>query len=251
MSAKSPSRVFGPASRFPNFGSGQNLSRAAEHLQRRALQHLTWTVFSHSIILDPCISHHSRQVLVHVNMYCMRWWIPLFLLPFPKTSPLFLVLFLVSFALHSQPCMYCALILTGLFTTSSNWYGPASSIVAVNSANSSVAMTNTSLPRSSYGWFDFGYSGGNGFFSPIARPSSASNSALDAAETHDFYRLSIPWSESQVQIPKRFFVGVGKHGGMGVWVDLGSGISSVSSTTEALQTPSSPCTVSSTKHVEL
>ncbi len=37
-----------------------------------------------------------------VKMYCLRWWIPLFLLPFPKTSPLFLVLFLFSFALHSH-----------------------------------------------------------------------------------------------------------------------------------------------------
>lgn len=189
-------------------------------------------------------------------MYCMRWWIPLFLLPFPKTSPLFLVLFLFSFALHSQPCMYCALILTGLLTTSSNWYGPASSITTLDSANSSVSTANASLPRSSYGWLDFGYSGGNGFFSPISRPSSCSTSTQNAntsgLEAHNLYHFSIPWSKSEVQIPKRFFVGVGKHRGLGVWVDLGSGISAVSPTTEeASQTSSSTSAEAANKHVEL
>ncbi|CDR99278.1 uncharacterized protein SPSC_05865 [Sporisorium scitamineum] len=187
-------------------------------------------------------------------MYCLRWWIPLFLLPFPKTSPLFLVLFLFSFTLHSQPCMYCALILTGLFSTSSNWYGPASSVVSLDSTNAttSTSSSNTSVSRSSYGWFDFGYSGGNGFFSPLSRPQSGSNSTQDAsASTADFYRLSIPWSGTQVQIPKRFFVGVGKHHGLGVWVDLGSGINDASTTSASSQTTAIPSTPVANKHVEL
>ncbi|KAF6767016.1 Bladder cancer-related BC10-like protein [Kalmanozyma brasiliensis GHG001] len=162
-------------------------------------------------------------------MYCLRWWIPLFLLPFPKTSPLFLVLFLFSFALHSQPCMYCALILMGLFGTSSNWYTSDASAIVSLSANSSasVSPSNTTSARSSYGWLDLGFSGGNGFFSPLTRPiigSSADVDSLASSQQSDFYRLSIPWSESRVEIPKRFFVGLGKHQGFGVWVDLGSGL---------------------------
>lgn len=187
-------------------------------------------------------------------MYCMRWWIPLFLLPFPKTSPLFLVLFLFSFTLHSQPCMYCALILLGLFTTSPNWYSPVTSVVPLDSTNStaSIGSSNTSAPRSSYGWLDLGYSGGNGFFSPLSRPQTGSNLTQDASpSTADFYRLSIPWSESQVQIPKRFYVGVGKHRGLGVWVDLGSDIKGVTSSSATSETPTSPSTIAASKHVEL
>ncbi|SJX62226.1 uncharacterized protein SRS1_13073 [Sporisorium reilianum f. sp. reilianum] len=187
-------------------------------------------------------------------MYCLRWWIPLFLLPFPKTSPLFLILFLFSFTLHSQPCMYCALILTGLFTTSSNWYGPASSAVTLDSTNATASTwsTNNTAPRSSYGWLDLGYSGGNGFFSPLSRPYAGSNSTRFAtATTTDFYRLAIPWSESQVQIPKRFFVGVGKHRGLGVWVDLGSGIGDAATSSATAQSSTKPSTPAAPKHVEL
>lgn len=191
-------------------------------------------------------------------MYCLRWWIPLFLLPFPKTSPLFLVLFLFSFALHSQPCMYCALILTGLFSTSSNWYSPDASAISAMSANSaaSASPSNTSGPRPSYGWLEFGLSGGNGFFSPLSRPSIDAPSDADpqqAGVQTDFYRLSIPWSESQVNIPKRFFVGLGKHQGLGVWVDLGSGFGSASSSAaSALPHPlSSSSQETSSKHAEL
>lgn len=163
-------------------------------------------------------------------MYCLRWWIPLFLLPFPKTSPFFLVLFLFSFALHSQPCMYCALIITGLFTTSSSWYGHSSTIIKLDANNSSAsAPAPNSGPRLSYGWFDLGLSGGNGFFNPISRPAPSSpvdvGSEPGFAESEaKFYRFSIPWSEAQVQIPKRFYLGLGRHQGFGTWVDLGSGL---------------------------
>ncbi|SPO26238.1 uncharacterized protein UTRI_02514 [Ustilago trichophora] len=194
-------------------------------------------------------------------MYCLRWWIPLFLLPFPKTSPLFLVLFLFSFALHSQPCMYCALILTGLFTTSSNWYGPSSTIVPHSVANptTSTTSTNTSETRPSYGWLDLGFSGGNGFFSPLVRASTSSSIPSDAYMNNSvstdaaFYRLSIPWSESQVQIPKRFYVGLGKHQGLGMWIDLGSGLSDSSAPlTAKANIPVDPSLSSSAqdRHVE-
>lgn len=182
-------------------------------------------------------------------MYCLRWWIPLFLLPFPKTSPLFLVLFLFSFALHSQPCMYCALILTGLFSTSSNWYGTSSTIdfLALGNSSASTPASNATSPRSSYGWLDFGFYGGNGFFSPLSRSSEQSNTK----SAKDFYRLSIPWSESQVEIPKRFFVGVGKHQGLGVWVDLGSGKTDASPSSSPSEKSSSPSLPVAQEHVEL
>ncbi|TKY86414.1 hypothetical protein EX895_004563 [Sporisorium graminicola] len=187
-------------------------------------------------------------------MYCLRWWIPLFLLPFPKTSPLFLVLFLFSFTLHSQPCMYCALILTGLFTTSSNWYSPASSVMRLDSINSTstAISSNNSAPRSSYGWLDLGYSGGNGFFNSLSRLGDGLKPTQDAdASTRDFYQLSIPWSESQVQIPKRFFVGVGKHRGLGVWVDLGSGINDAPTSSERSRTATDASRPVANLHVEL
>lgn len=191
-------------------------------------------------------------------MYCLRWWIPLFLLPFPKTSPLFLILFLVSFAMHTQPCMYCALILTGLFSTSSNWYGPSSTIVPLSGANTtaSTAPSNSSQPRPSYGWIDLGLSGGNGFFIPLLRPSSGSAEQETSESSSAFYRLSLPWSEASVEIPKRFYFGLGKHHGLGMWIDLGSGTgdsSSTSPTTQssAVNSVSSASHLSANKHSEL
>ncbi|GAC71292.1 hypothetical protein PANT_2d00040 [Moesziomyces antarcticus T-34] len=190
----------------------------------------------------------SLSVWTH-TMYCLRWWIPLFLLPFPHTSPLFLVLFLVSFALHSQPCIYCALILTGLFTTSSNWYGPASTIVpAIDAAN------DTAQPRASYGWIDLGLSGGNGFFNPMARPRSASAPTQpadeDKVEGDDFFRLTIPWSDVEWNVPKRFHVGPSKHQGLGFWIDLGSKLDSPPE--PAMQAASTPSLAdTSSQHEEL
>ncbi|PWN49764.1 hypothetical protein IE53DRAFT_387996 [Violaceomyces palustris] len=55
-------------------------------------------------------------------MYCLRWWIPLFLLPFPSTTPFLLTLFLLSYSLHTKPCVYCSFILVGLFASSTYWY---------------------------------------------------------------------------------------------------------------------------------
>ncbi|KAJ1024624.1 hypothetical protein NDA13_004552 [Ustilago tritici] len=191
-------------------------------------------------------------------MYCLRWWIPLFLLPFPKTSPLFLILFLVSFAMHSQPCMYCALILTGLFSTSSDWYGPSSTIVPLSGINStaSTAASNSSQPRPSYGWLDFGLSGGNGFFSPLHRPCSGPAGNIATELSSSLYRLSLPWSKRHVTIPKRFYFGLGKHQGLGMWIDLGSDMGNSSPNSQATQklaaeSVSLPPQMAAHKHIEL
>lgn len=70
-------------------------------------------------------------------MYCLRWWLPIFLLPFPAAPPLFLLLFIISYALQTRPwyvctwhspadldSIYCGVIIAGLFTTSCYWYLP-------------------------------------------------------------------------------------------------------------------------------
>ncbi|RUP45451.1 hypothetical protein BC936DRAFT_148172 [Jimgerdemannia flammicorona] len=54
-------------------------------------------------------------------MYCMRWFIPLLLLPFPNAPPIFTLLFLVSFFLHQRPCVYCTILLVALFTSTCYW----------------------------------------------------------------------------------------------------------------------------------
>ncbi|GAC92952.1 ubiquitin fusion degradation protein [Pseudozyma hubeiensis SY62] len=155
--------------------------------------------------------------------------------------------------------MYCALILTGLLATSSNWYGQSSNMdplmLANTSTPASTSPSDTSTTRSSYGWLELGLSGGRGFFSPLSRPSTDADTADSAAHTNtaktepDFYRLSIPWSESQVQIPKRFFVGVGKHRGLGVWIDLGSSKEDFQPSPTAAQASSSPSSSATNMHV--
>ncbi|KAE8268902.1 hypothetical protein A4X09_0g3447 [Tilletia walkeri] len=55
-------------------------------------------------------------------MYCLRWWIPLFLLPFPLAPPSFLILFIIAYVFHTRPCAYCAVIIVGLFISSCYWY---------------------------------------------------------------------------------------------------------------------------------
>lgn len=150
-------------------------------------------------------------------MYCLRWWIPLFLCPFPKTSPFFLVLFLLSFAIHSKPCMYCALIITGLITTSGNWYSSSSDVSHQGETLSSNASETT---RVSHSWLDFGTSGGSGFWRPIARPDDV---AVSTSSEVAHFRIPLLWTRNSMIIPKRFFLGLGSHGGLGVWVDLSSG----------------------------
>ncbi|KAI9494963.1 hypothetical protein BDB00DRAFT_816461 [Zychaea mexicana] len=54
-------------------------------------------------------------------MYCMRYFVPLLLLPFPDAPPIFVILFLVSFFLHQKPCIYCTLLLIALFSSTCYW----------------------------------------------------------------------------------------------------------------------------------
>ncbi|KAI9281763.1 hypothetical protein BC943DRAFT_329532 [Umbelopsis sp. AD052] len=54
-------------------------------------------------------------------MYCMRYFVPLLLLPFPDSPPIFVLLFLISFFLHQKPCIYCTLLLFALFSSTCFW----------------------------------------------------------------------------------------------------------------------------------
>ncbi|KAI9279769.1 hypothetical protein BY458DRAFT_501635 [Sporodiniella umbellata] len=54
-------------------------------------------------------------------MYCMRYFAPLFLLPFPDAPPFFVVLSLISFFLHQKPCIYCVFLLLALFSSTCYW----------------------------------------------------------------------------------------------------------------------------------
>lgn len=63
------------------------------------------------------------------TMYCMRWWIPIFLLPFPAAPPAFVLLFLLCYTLYTRPCVYCGAIVLGLVLSSCYFttpYEPAS-----------------------------------------------------------------------------------------------------------------------------
>ncbi|CAO3638534.1 unnamed protein product [Cunninghamella blakesleeana] len=46
-------------------------------------------------------------------MYCMRYFVPLLLLPFPDAPPIFVILFLISFFLHQKPCFILFNLLLG------------------------------------------------------------------------------------------------------------------------------------------
>ncbi|KAN0100984.1 hypothetical protein V8E55_000968 [Tylopilus felleus] len=54
-------------------------------------------------------------------MWCTRWFLPLLLLPLPTAPPYFLVLFLLTLALHARPCFYCIILLAALFLSSCYW----------------------------------------------------------------------------------------------------------------------------------
>jgi hypothetical protein len=184
-------------------------------------------------------------------MYCLRWWIPLFLFPFPKTSPFFLVLFLVSFTIHSKPCTYCALILTGLFATSGSWYTTGSTAEAlVEASNGGLSVAEAALvdQHLSYGWLNFGGSNSTRFFAPLLRRSSAL-----AAHTHPdpAWVLSLPGTRTTLRLPKRVYIGLGKHHGLGFYLDLAA---TTDPALESLPLPSPPQpnpTSASVKHTEL
>ncbi|CEH14234.1 BLADDER CANCER 10 KD PROTEIN HOMOLOG [Ceraceosorus bombacis] len=58
-------------------------------------------------------------------MHCLRWWLPLLLLPLPAAGPFTIVLFVVAYAITTKPCFYCALLLTVLLASTCSWYMPA------------------------------------------------------------------------------------------------------------------------------
>ncbi|KAI8053930.1 hypothetical protein BDF22DRAFT_682133 [Syncephalis plumigaleata] len=54
-------------------------------------------------------------------MYCMRWFIPLLLLPQPTAPPYFVFCYLISYFLHKKPCAYCSALLLALLGSTCYW----------------------------------------------------------------------------------------------------------------------------------
>jgi len=60
-------------------------------------------------------------VRTHPTMWCTRWFLPLLILPLPKSPPFVLLLYLLSTAMHAQACFNCIVVLTALFLSSCYW----------------------------------------------------------------------------------------------------------------------------------
>ncbi|EIM23197.1 hypothetical protein WALSEDRAFT_67500 [Wallemia mellicola CBS 633.66] len=54
-------------------------------------------------------------------MFCLRWWLLMFLLPFPTASPIILSLFMLSYVIYQKPCPYCFVLLLCLFASTCHW----------------------------------------------------------------------------------------------------------------------------------
>lgn len=83
-----------------------------------------------------CISDLNNSIS-HTLARCTRWFLPLLLLPLPTAPPYFLVLFLLTLALHARPwsvpshylavrcsrvpSFYCIILLAALFLSSCYW----------------------------------------------------------------------------------------------------------------------------------
>ncbi|CDZ96468.1 Uncharacterized conserved protein BC10 (implicated in bladder cancer in humans) [Phaffia rhodozyma] len=68
-------------------------------------------------------------------VFCVKHFLPLILLPYPSAAPLFTVVYLVSFFLSVQPCVYCTILVSVLFT----------STCYTHSSNAAVTITSTGL----------------------------------------------------------------------------------------------------------
>ncbi|EPQ29424.1 uncharacterized protein PFL1_03179 [Pseudozyma flocculosa PF-1] len=150
-------------------------------------------------------------------MYCLRWWIPLFLVPFPKVSPFFLILFLLSFTLHSRPCVYCALILFGLFATSVNWYpelglGP-SPVTMTTSTQEAISPKPEAAP----------FYPGSILASIDAAPTGSAVPTQTGIVPPAVEQVLLLWlglDVERVVVPEKVFVGLGRAGGLGFWINL-------------------------------
>ncbi|KDN52896.1 hypothetical protein K437DRAFT_292788 [Tilletiaria anomala UBC 951] len=74
-------------------------------------------------------------------MYCLRWWVPIFLLPFPSAPPVVLVFFLTAYGYQTRPCIYCAAILVGLFFSTCYWDTAAAGLTSSDASAAGAAAT--------------------------------------------------------------------------------------------------------------
>ncbi|TPX67676.1 hypothetical protein SpCBS45565_g03658 [Spizellomyces sp. 'palustris'] len=57
-------------------------------------------------------------------MWCMQYFLFLFLIPFPRASNFFILSFLLCMFVTHKPCLYCSLVILGLLASSCNYYSP-------------------------------------------------------------------------------------------------------------------------------
>ncbi|KAI8587584.1 hypothetical protein BDZ88DRAFT_236698 [Geranomyces variabilis] len=55
-------------------------------------------------------------------MFCMQYFIFLFLIPFPQASNFFLLSFLLCLFISHKPCLYCSSVIVGLLISSCQYY---------------------------------------------------------------------------------------------------------------------------------
>jgi len=112
-------------------------------------------------------------------MHCLRWWLPLFLLPLPAVSPIMMILFVATYAIRTKPCAYCAVIILGLmfstcalFSFSSNQTGEVVQHTTTNLNNTSSSQQDLIQPSSCW----IGLS--NGFISNQSYPEQQQQNDL-------------------------------------------------------------------------
>ncbi|KAI8824789.1 uncharacterized protein EV422DRAFT_564118 [Fimicolochytrium jonesii] len=59
-------------------------------------------------------------------MWCMQYFIILFLVPFPRAPNFFLLAYLFCLFISHKPCLYCSLVIFALLASSCNYYTPVS-----------------------------------------------------------------------------------------------------------------------------
>ncbi|KAK9896249.1 hypothetical protein P389DRAFT_76700 [Cystobasidium minutum MCA 4210] len=126
-------------------------------------------------------------------MYCLRSFAVLLFLPMPWSPPLLNFLFLLTFYLQKRPCVYCTILLIGVYVSTCYWNlapATAESISSSISLASNTTITNASEAISAC-WMDFN---GGALLRPrmLLRNASTSSCSLSNAS----YTKTLPLEEA-------------------------------------------------------
>ncbi|PWN90876.1 hypothetical protein FA10DRAFT_260628 [Acaromyces ingoldii] len=79
-------------------------------------------------------------------MHCLRWWLPLFILPLPAASPYLLLLFVLAYAIKTKPCAYCSFIVVGLMISTASWYDSRNLVLSPTSTTTTTTAPQAAPP---------------------------------------------------------------------------------------------------------